>query len=211
MTSQSEKIRPPFRIMPSRPRDLRAPAAIALLGLVLGIAGGWGVPGGLYLLGMVWLVVGVALLAWGIFSFLCERKYFDPLNNYWIEIGLDDFALVMPDAVNRQRWTSLPAFEVKATEHRHKHRRTVTYETIARGDGVLVGIPLRDFATRLGYGQDRAERMCSILNALRQDALSRQPGSAGELYQVPRGLVVAPMAPAARKSLVPAGSVVQRQ
>jgi hypothetical protein len=189
---------------------------MGVVGVMLFAAGIFGVSDkdGQRSLGAVALILGAILVACGIFSFLRERKYFDPRIEYWIEIGLDDLALVTPDAVERHKWISLVPFEVKTTDHKNKYGRTVyaTHDTITRCDGVEVRIPLKDFATRLGPGgQDRAERMCAILNELRQDALNRQSGSAGEPYQVPQGLVVAPMPPAKRKPLVVGSSVVQRQ
>jgi len=73
-------------------------------------------------------------------------------------------------------------------------------------------IPLNDFATAMANDEvGRAQAMCSILNELRQNALNRQAGEPTLPFQVPAGLVVAPMPPPKRKPLVAPGSVVQRQ
>jgi hypothetical protein len=145
---------------------------------------------------------------------LRERRYFDPRNHYWIEIGLDDLALVTPDWVERHNWTELAPFEVKAKEHRNKHGRvvSVTHEAITRYGGQELKIPLGDFATRLGSGpRERAEAMCTVLNTLRQTVLNRSTAESVESYEPPAGLVAAPMPPPKPKPLVTPRSVVQRQ
>jgi hypothetical protein len=160
------------------------------------------------------VLAGIVLVPICTMWLLHERRYFDPRNDYWIEIGLDDFALVTPDWVERHIWTDLTPFEVKATERRNKYGRvvSVTYDTIARYSAQELKIPLGDFATRLGSGsQERAEAMCTILNTLRQTVLSRSTAESIESFDPPAGLVVAPMPPPKRKPLVTPKSVVQRQ
>ena len=53
------------------------------------------------------LILGVFLTPVSIFWFLRERRYFDPHNEYWIEIGFEEFALVTPDATDRSKWADL--------------------------------------------------------------------------------------------------------
>jgi hypothetical protein len=111
---KQEFIEPPFRIMPSRPRNKYGPLALISIGAVLFAAGSWdaadGPPDSFG--SALMLIGGVALVAICTFWFFRERRYFDPRNEYWIEIGLDEFALVKPDGFERSSWVELSAFEV---------------------------------------------------------------------------------------------------
>jgi hypothetical protein len=197
---EQAEIKPPFRIMPSRQRNLLVPGALALLGLALlawsvGSASAKTHGGGLEVIAFF---AGVFLTPIGGFWLARERRYFDPRNEYWIEIGVDEFALVTPDATDRSRWTDLAAFEVKQIVRQHQlkygHTKSVSFETVARYGGLEIRIPLDDFATRLGVErQDRAEAMRTILDDLRQRALIGPTGQPAQPFLVPAGLVVAPM------------------
>jgi len=219
---KQEFIEPPFRIMPSRPRNKYGPLALIAIGAVLFAAGTWdaadGPPDGLG--SALMLIAGVTLVAICTFWFFRERRYFDPRNEYWIEIGLDEFALVKPDGFERRSWAELSAFEVRKTTHRHDQKigktkigeyETHSFATVARYGGLEVQVPLGDFATKLSNDEEgQAQAICDILNSLRQGALSRQAGKAGSAFQVPSGLVVATMPPPSKTPLVVKNSVVQR-
>jgi hypothetical protein len=216
-TEQAE-IRLPFRIMPSRQRNLFVPGALALLGIALFAGSIWSASGKPHGGGLetVAIIVGVFLAPIGLFWILRERRYFDPRNEYWIEIGTDEFALVTPDATDRSKWSDLSPFEVKQVVRRHRlkhgHTESVTFETVTYSRGLEIKIPLDDFATRLGpERRDRAEAMRLVLDDLRQRALTRPPAEAGEPFQVPGGLVVAPMPPPKRSLYAAVKSVVQRE
>lgn len=215
---EQAEIKPPFRIMPSRQGNLVGPGALALLGLALfawGIWSGSAKPHGSGL-EVAALVVGIFLAPIAVFWLLRERRYFDPRNEYWIEIGIDDFALVTPDAIDRSRWSDLAPFEVKQVvkQHhfKHGHTKSVSFETVTRYGALEIRIPLDDFGTRLGVERrDRAEAMRVILDDLRQRALIGPTAESAEPFLVPAGLVVAPM-PSPKRSLVAATiSVVQRK
>ncbi|HKP24522.1 MAG TPA: hypothetical protein VJV39_11710 [Dongiaceae bacterium] len=217
-----EVIELPFRIMPSRPRNKHGPLALIAIGTVLFGAGIWdavdGPPDGLG--SALMLIVGLALIAICTFWFFREQRYFDSRNEYWIEIGLDEFALVTPDGFDRSSWTKLTAFEVRKTTHRHDQKvgkikigeyETYSFAVVARYGGLEVQVPLGDFATRLSNDDEgRAQAICEILNSLRQEALSRQVGKTGSAFQVPPGLVVATMPPPRKAPLVVNNSVIQR-
>jgi hypothetical protein len=215
---EQAEIKPPFRIMPSRQRNLVGPGALALLGLALfawGIWSGSAKPhgGGLEAIA---LVVGVFLAPIAIFWLVRERRYFDPRNEYYIEIGIDEFALVTPDATDRARWRDLAPFEVKqvVTHHhfKHGHTKSVSFETVTRYGALEIKIPLDDFATRLGLERrDRAEAMRTILDDLRQRALVGPIAEPAEPFLVPAGLVVAPMPSPNRSPVAAIKSVVQRK
>jgi len=100
-----ELIELPFRIMPSRQRNKYGPLALISVGALLFGAGIWdaadGPPDGLG--SALMLIAGLALVAVCTAWFFRERRYFDPRNAYWIEIGIDEFALVTPT-----RMTGLP-------------------------------------------------------------------------------------------------------
>jgi hypothetical protein len=198
--------------MPSRRRNISGPIVSVGVGLALAASGILGLSdkqSDHTTLAALALLAGVFLVPICIMWLLRERRYFDPRNDYWIEIGLEDFALVTPDWVERHNWADLTPFEVKATERRNKYGRivSVTYEAITRYGEQELKIPLGDFATRLGSDQrERAEAMCIALNALRQAVLKRLTA-----FEVPAGLVVAPMPAPKRKPLVASNSVVQRQ
>ena len=154
---------------------------------------------------------GIILVAFGTLRLRREHRYFDPRNDYWIEIGPDDFALVTPDVTDRRQWVSLTPFEVKTIEHRNKYGwvTSKTFETAAFTDGVEINVPLKDFATRIGGDQqDRATAMCLILDEFRTKALN--PSEAAD-YQVPAGIVIAPMPAPKPKPFDVTKSVVQRQ
>jgi hypothetical protein len=216
MLKQDGLIDLPFRILPSRSKNTTAQLGMIAIGVVLFAAGIWDAvdpPEG-FASGIM-LIFGLILVATCSFWFFRERRYFDPRNEYWIEIGLEEFALVTPDATDRSAWASLSAFEVKQTTHRHKTKlgeyETYSYDAIALYGGLEVKIPLGDFATALANDDSgRAKAMCAILNELRQNALNRQADKAGEPFHVPPGLVVAPMPAAKRKPLIVSNSVVQR-
>lgn len=205
--------------MPSRQRNLVAPGALALLGLALFAWGIWSGSsakphgGGFE---TVALLVGISLAPIAIFWLVRERRYFDPRNDYYIEIGIDEFALVTPDATERSRWSDLAPFEVKQVVRQHHFKygstKSVSFETVTRHGELEIKIPLDDFATRLGVEpRDRAEAMRTILDDLRQRALVGFTAEPAEPFLVPAGLVVAPM-PSPKRSLVSAiKSVVQRR
>lgn len=208
-------IKPPFRIMPSRQRDLFIPGVLALLGLALFAWGIWSgsakTRGGGF--EPIAVVVGVFLAPVAIFWLVRERRYLDPRNEYYIEIGIDEFALVTPDAIDRAKWSDLAPFEVKQVVRQHHskyaHAKSVSFETVTHHSGLEIKIPLSDFATRLGVERrDRAEAMRTILDDLRQRALAG-PSAEAEAFLVPSGLVVAPVTK--RPPVVATKSVVQRQ
>jgi len=216
------EISPPFRIMPSRPRNLVGPGALASLGLALIAWGIWSASAKSEGSGLeaIALVVGVFMAPIGLVWLLRERRYFDPRNEYWIEIGLDDFALVRPDGFERSPWADLSAFDVKKTTHRRDikigkvkvgEEETYSYDAVARYGGLEVQIPLNDFATKLANDEEgRAKAICDALNKFRQEALSRQAGNPANAVQIPAGLVIAAIPPARKAPLVVKNSVVQR-
>jgi hypothetical protein len=189
-----------------------------LIGTLLLAAGLWGAMdrsmdgGGSGLM----LTLGVALIATCAFWFFRERRYFDPRNAYWIEIGIDEFALVTPDVTDRSSWERLSPFDVRVTRTRYKtkfgDRESVTYDAAASYGNLGVTIPLGDFASMLANDRlQQARAICAILNELRQSALNRRSGEPSQPFQVPSGLVVAPMPRPKRRPLATPNSVVQRQ
>ena len=207
----------PFRIMPSRPRNKYGPLALIAIGAVLFGAGIWdavdGPPDGFG--SALMLIGGLTLVAICTFWFFRERRYFDPRNAYWMEIGVDEFALVTPDATDRTAWSNLSPFDVEETITKHKTKygeyESTSYATVAKYDGLQVKIPLRDFATKLGPTEmATAHAMCAVLNDLRTSALHRESERAIIPFQVPKGLVVAPMPKPTRVPHVVRNSVVQR-
>jgi hypothetical protein len=214
---KQEFIELPFRIMPSRPRNKYGPLALIAIGAVVFAAGIWdaadGPPDGFGTALM--LIGGLALSAICTFWFLRERRYFDPRNAYWMEIGVDQFALATPDATDRTAWSNLSPFEVeeKITKRKTKYGEyeTTSYATVAKYDGLQIKIPLRDFATNLApTDMSKAHAMCAILNELRTSALDRQADRATIPFHVPPGLVVAPMPKPTKVPHVVRNSVVQR-
>jgi hypothetical protein len=214
---KQEFIEPPFRIMPSRPRNGYGPLALISIGAVLFGVGIWDAADGppdsfgtaLMLIG------GLALVAICTFWFFRERRYFDPRNEYWIAIGVDDFALVTPDATDRTAWSNLSPFEVEETTVKRKTKygeyESTSYATVAKYGGLQIKIPLRDFATNLAPTEmSRAHAMCAVLNELRASALGRQVDRATIPFHVPPGLVVAPMPKPTKVPHVLRNSVVQR-
>jgi hypothetical protein len=132
-----------------------------------------------------------------------------------MEIGIDEFALLTPDTTDRIAWSILSPFAVEETTTKRKTKygtyESTSYSTIAKYDGVQIKIPLRDFATDLGPTEmARAHAMCAVLNQLRTSALNQQPADAPVPFQVPRGLVVAPMPKLPKAPLVVSNSVVRR-
>lgn len=202
--------------MPSRQPNLVGPGALALLGLAVFAWGIWSAKPHGSGLEAIALLASIFLTPIAIFWLVRERRYFDPRNEYYIEIGINEFALVTPDAADRARWNELTPFEVKqvVTQHhsKHGHTKSVSFETVTHYGGLEIKIPLGDFATRLGVERrDRAEAMRMILDDLRQRALIGSTGEPAEPFLVPVGLVVAPM-PSPKRSLVSAiKSVVQRR
>lgn len=212
---QDKVTEPPFRILPSRKRSLVVPVALIVIGVLLFTAAIWdGATGASEsALSGFMLIAGVVLVVPCTFWLFRERRYLDPRNEYWIEIGLEEFALVTPDATDRSKWTNLSAFAVDKTTLRQSKRggEISVYKTVARYGGLEVSIPLGDFATGLGEDEPRrAEAMCAILNEFRQNALDRRPDDSLKSYQMPAGLNIAPMAPAKRKPFIVKDSVVQR-
>ena len=214
---EQAQIRPPFRIMPSRPQNFLVPGALALFGLVLFAGGIWSASARTHgdVLTPIAMVVGVFLAPIGLLWFLRERRYFDPRNAYWMEIGVDDFALLTPDASDRTAWSNLSPFEVEQTTTRRKTKsgsyESMSYSTVAKYDGLQIKIPLRDFATDLGPTEmARAHAMCAVLNKLRTSALNQQHADVPVPFQVPQGLVVAPMPKPAKMPLIVSNSVVRR-
>jgi hypothetical protein len=193
-------------------------AAIGVVLIAVGMADAMAPPE--HTISFLALLAGVVLTPIAFVRFLRERRYFDPRNEYWIEMGLDEFALVRPDGFERSPWADLSSFEVKKTTHKHDvkigkvkvgEHETYSYDVVARYGGLNVEIPLDDFATRLASDEEgRARAICDALNNFRQEALSRQAGNPANAVQVPPGLMIAAVPPAGKAPLVVKNSVVQR-
>ena len=212
---EQAEIRTPFRIMPSRQRNLVGPGALALLGLAVFAWGIWSSKPHGSGLEAIALLASIFLTPIAIFWLVRERRYFDPRNAYYIEVGIDEFALLTPDTTDRIAWSILSPFAVEETTTKRKTKygtyESTSYSTIAKYDGVQIKIPLGDFATDLGPTEmARAHAMCAVLNQLRTNALNQQPADAPVPFQVPRGLVVAPMPKLPKAPLVVSNSVVRR-
>lgn len=207
--------RTPFRILPSRARDL-APGwmliggcvAVAAIGLAMA-TGSSARDGGM---GALILVGGIFGGLFGAMWLRRELRYFNPRAEYWMEIAADHFGLITPDAKDHCPWTEIRAFEVEETTRRNRYggRTGVSYKTVARYRRYDLTIALGDFATRLGQeDKDRAEAVCAILNDLRIRALA----SGGDDFDavLPAGLVIGEAKPGKAKPRPPTRSVVMRQ
>lgn len=206
--------RTPFRVLPSRVRDLTGSVIILLVGATLaaiGMALAVGGPAQHDGLAAILLLLGIVGGLYGGHSVRHEMRHFTPGAEYWIEITPDHFGLITPDVAERCPWSDIRGFEVVTTEHRRKSGQLETfYDAIVRYRRYDLEIDLDDFATGLGKDdKTRAESLCSALNELRARAIA----SAGEQfsYSVPAGIVATEaMAPRPKPKLSVA-SVVMRQ
>lgn len=207
-------LRTPFRILPSRRRDL-TPACLLIAGsaaaIIFGLAMIVGVPSRDNDLGVFVLLGGIFGGSIGAYWLRRELRHFSPQGEYWMEIAVDHFGLMTPDAKDHCPWAEIRAFEVAETIHRNKDgaRTGASYKAVVRYARYDLNIALGDFATRLGDDErSRAEAVCRIFNQFRMLALA----SGGKDFDaaIPAGLVATEERPAA-KPRPPIRSVVMRQ
>ena len=209
------KLRTPFRILPSRGRDL-APACLLLGGcaaaVIFGLAIVGGVPSRNAGIGSLVLLGGILGVSIGAYWLRREMRYFNPQAEYWIEIAVDHFGLMTPDATDHCPWSEIRAFEVeeKIRRNRYGARIGASYKAVARYRRYDLNIALGDFATRLGQEEkDRAEAVCATFNQLRTLALA----SGGKDFDaaLPAGMVATEEKPATAKPRLPIRPVVMRR